>query len=367
MTQPPIGFAIAGAGMIAKHHARAILATPDARLVSVFARDAAKRDEFAAQHRCTSAASLAALVGDPAVQVVVIATPSGAHAEQATAAAAAGKHVLCEKPLDISLEKTDHIIDACAAGRVILCPVFQNRFGDPVRRIKHAVDSGRLGRLLLGRATVKWQRTTQYYQSGSWRGTRALDGGGCLMNQAIHTIDLLLHMMGEPVSVTGHTGTLLHSGIEVEDTACAVLRFANGAMGVIEATTATSPQLPASIEITGTRGTVATRGELLSAWDLADADAQDVAVRAAIDPFAVEPIEDEARFPKHRRQLDELIAAIRAGAPATSIPAADGRLALEVILGIYRSAETGEPYRFARRPERSRDALSARTPAATTP
>jgi predicted dehydrogenase len=343
-----IGFAIAGTGVIAKHHARAILATPDARLVSVFARDADKRRAFAEQHGCATAASLEELVADPAVQVVVIATPSGAHAEQAIAAARAGKHVLCEKPLDITLEKTDRIVAACAEHGVILCPVFQNRFGDHVRRIKRAVDSGRLGRLLLGRATVKWQRTREYYQSGSWRGTRALDGGGCLMNQGIHTVDLLLHLMGEPVEVTGYADTLVHSGIEVEDTACAVVRFASGAMGVIEATTATTPQLPAGIELTGSRGTVAMRGEHLSAWEVAEPDADDLAVRAGIDPRAVEPVEDEARFPKHRRQLDDLIGAIRAGASATSIPAADGRLALEIVLGIYRSAETGAPYRFAR-------------------
>jgi predicted dehydrogenase len=345
----PLGIALIGTGAIAKHHARAIHATPSTRLVCCFARDAAKRDAFAAEQRCRSAASLADALADPAVDAVLIATPSGAHLDAVQAAAAAGKHVLCEKPLDISLERTDRIIAACAEAGVILCPVFQNRFGDQVLALKAAIAGGRLGRLLLGRATVKWQRTMAYFQSGSWRGTKAVDGGGVLINQAIHTVDLLLHLMGEPLELHGYAATLTHPGIEVEDTACAVIRFAGGAMGVIEATTSTAPQLPVEVEVTGTAGTVAMRGEELSRWDLAAPAPGDDAIRAALKPPSPEMDEHEARFPKHCRQLDDLAAAARSGARETAVPPRAARLALEVVLGIYASAQSGQPYRFAPR------------------
>ena len=345
MTQP-IGFAIVGIGVIAVHHARAIRATPDAHLVSVFARDLAKGQAAAEQLGCEAAPTLAQVLGDPRVQVVVITTPSGAHADIAIAAAKAGKHILCEKPLDITLERTDRIIAACAAAKVILCPVFQNRFDDKVDLVRETIRSNRLGRLLIGRASIKWKRTEEYYRSGSWRGTRALDGGGCLMNQGIHTIDLLVHLMGRPVEVVGQVANLRHQGIEVEDTACALLRFANGAMGLIEGTTATDPQLPAIVEISGTNGTVALNGEFLGQWNLANPEAADLIRRQTIIPDPVQPDEHEARLPKHRRQLDDLIGSIRRGALETSIPPSDSRLAVEVILGIYESAATGKPYRF---------------------
>ena len=163
------------------------------------------------------------------------------------------------------------------------------------------------------------------------------------MNQAIHTIDLLLHVMGRPRSVSGQVRNLIHQGIEVEDTAVATIEFANGALGLIEATTATSPQLATYLEITGSRGTVAIRGEHLAAWDLADATAEDLAIRQSIDPFAVEPDEHVARYPKHCAQLDDLMSAIHSGNTSTSIPVAEGRLALEVILAIYQSSASGLP------------------------
>jgi UDP-N-acetyl-2-amino-2-deoxyglucuronate dehydrogenase len=344
----PLGIALIGTGAIAKHHARAIHATPSTRLVCCFARDVAKRDAFAAEQRCRSAVSLADALADPLVDAVLIATPSGAHLDAVEAAAAAGKHVMCEKPLDITLERTDAIIAACARHRVILCPIFQNRFGEQVQAMKAAIARGRLGRLLLGRATVKWQRTMAYFQSGSWRGTKAVDGGGVLINQAIHTVDLLLHLMGEPVELHGYVATLTHPGIEVEDTACAVLRFADGAMGVIEATTSTTPQLPVEVEVTGANGTIALRGEDIARWDLAALEAGDDAIRSAITAPGPEMDEHEARFPKHRRQLEDLAAAVHSGASETMVAPRAGRLALEVILGIYRSAATGQPYRFNR-------------------
>ena len=343
---PPVGFAIIGTGMIAAHHARAIRAVPDALLVGVHSRDAAKRDAFAKERGIAAFATLAELLADARVQVVVVATPSGNHAEHAMAAAAAGKHVLCEKPLDITVPRASAIVAACAQHGVILLPVFQNRFGPAVLAIREALAAGRLGRVLTGRATMPWKRTQDYYRSGAWRGTWALDGGGCLMNQAIHTIDLLVHFLGQPLEVFGYTATLTHPGVEVEDTACAVLRFASGAMGVIEASTSCDPELPVTVAVTGSAGAVAVRGERLSQWEFAAPTAADTVLRAELVVPRADPEDVEARFPKHRAQVEDLIRAIRSGGQP-SISPHDGVLAIEVITGIYESARTGKPYRFA--------------------
>src|SRR5207247_2605079 len=173
----------------------------------------------------------------PGVDVVVITTPSGAHLEPAVAAAAAGKHVVVEKPLEITPDRCDRIIDACDQHGVQLCTIFPSRFADANVTLKAAVDAGKFGRLSLGEASNKWWRTQAYYDDGGWKGTRALDGGGALMNQAIHNVDLLLWMMGPVRQLCGFTATLAHERIEVEDTAVACLQFESGALGVIQATT----------------------------------------------------------------------------------------------------------------------------------
>jgi UDP-N-acetyl-2-amino-2-deoxyglucuronate dehydrogenase len=336
----PIGFCIIGAGMIARHHARAIRATRGARLISVVGRDPERAAAFAAEQGCASVSMRDALQ-DARVQAVVITSPSGMHARHGIAAARAGKHLLCEKPLDITLAAIDRLLAASSAAGVLCCPVFQNRSGDAYRVLQRQVARGALGLPLIGRASVLWERSAAYYRSGTWRGSRALDGGGCLMNQSIHTIDLLLHLMGPLVGIQGGCGRLLHAGIEVEDTAVAILRFASGAFGLIEATTATSPQQPATITITGTGGTMAMAGERISALALARPDAISRRLAAGLADQPPEPSEDEARFPKHCRQLQDFIADLRAGRRERSIPAADGRRAVQTILGIYTAARRG--------------------------
>ena len=179
----------------------------------------------------------------PELDVVCICTPSGAHMEPAVQAARAGKHVVVEKPLEITLPRCDAIIAACDAAGVRLCTIFPSRFTPANLRLKEAIDLGRFGRLTLGDTHVKWWRTQQYYDSGGWRGTWQLDGGGALMNQAIHNVDLLYWLMGDVASITALTATLAHERIEVEDTAVAALRFKNGALGVIEAATSAYPGL----------------------------------------------------------------------------------------------------------------------------
>ena len=181
------------------------------------------------------------------VHAVIICTPSGNHLESALAAAAAGKHVVVEKPLEITPERCDQIIAACDKAGVKLCTIFPSRFADANMALKTAVDAGRFGKLTLGETTCKWCRTQAYYDSGQWRGTWQLDGGGALMNQAIHNVDLLLWLMGPVTHVSGFTATLAHERIEVEDTAVATLRFANGALGVIIAATSIHPGFPKTI------------------------------------------------------------------------------------------------------------------------
>src|SRR3974390_731690 len=203
---------------------------------------------------CDIATDLADVLGRKDVDVVIVTTPSGAHLEPAVASALAKKHVVVEKPLEITLERCDRIIDACAKNGVQLCTIFPSRFGDANIELKRAVGAGRFGRVTLGETTCKWWREQSYYDLGGWKGTQALDGGGALMNQAIHNVDLLLWMMGDVSASMGFTTMLAHERIEVEDTAVAALRFKNGALGVIQATTSVWPGLPKTIAIHGNRG-----------------------------------------------------------------------------------------------------------------
>jgi predicted dehydrogenase len=231
------GFGIIGCGMISAFHARAIADVRGAKLVACFDTRADAAEKFAGEHDCTAYNELAAMLGDPKLDMVTIATPSGAHLEPAIAAARAGKHVIVEKPLEITLKRCDRIIDACAKAGVQLGAIFPSRFHDSSVTLKRAIDGGRFGRLTVGDAYVKWFRTQAYYDSGAWRGTWALDGGGALMNQAIHSVDLLTWLMGPVVEIRANTATLAHQRIEVEDVAVATLKFAHGALGLLEATT----------------------------------------------------------------------------------------------------------------------------------
>src|SRR5580693_5858289 len=234
----PHGFGIIGCGMIAEYHTRAIHEIPEARVVAAFSRSETNGAKIAnLAGGCRVYDDLDQMLAHPGLDVVCVCTPSGAHLEPSVKAAKAGKHVVVEKPLEITLPRCDAIISACDQAGVRLCTIFPSRFADANRTLKRAIDSGRFGRLTLGDTYVKWWRTQQYYDSGGWRGTWQLDGGGALMNQAIHNVDLLTWLMGDVVSVTALTATLAHERIEVEDTAVASLRFQNGALGVIEAAT----------------------------------------------------------------------------------------------------------------------------------
>jgi len=338
------GFGIIGCGMIADFHARAIADIRGAKLAACFDRVPAAADRLAESTGCKACHDLKEMLADPAVDVVTIGTPSGAHMEPAVAAARAGKHVIVEKPLEITLRRCDRIIDECRKAGVVLSSIFPSRFHEPSIEMKRAVDGGRFGRLTVGDAIVKWYRTQQYYDSGAWRGTWKLDGGGALMNQAIHSVDLLCWLMGPVREIRARTALLAHKRIDVEDVALATLEFENGALGIIEASTAIYPGYLKRIEIHGTAGSAVMEEEDLVKWDFAKKNRRDATIHkkmsqqksgggGAADPAAI-------GHHGHTRQFQDVLKAIKKGT-SPSIDGPEGRRSVEVILGIYKAAETG--------------------------
>ena len=339
----PIGFAIVGTGAIADFHAAAIRGNAGARLVAAYSRDGVKCAEFAKRHECRAAASLEEIVRDPDVRAVCITTPSGAHAEAAVPVLEAGKAVLCEKPLEISLEAVDRILAAEKRGRGVLAGVFQMRLGRGAGILKNAIESGRFGRLTLCSAYVKWWREHSYYTSSPWKGTLRLDGGGALMNQGIHAVDLLQWFAGLPEEVSAFSGTLAHAGIEAEDTVAATLRFPDGALGVIEAATSAYPGSDLKIEIMGDRGTAVLVNDRLVRWEFAERLPGDDAILAdnsasAIHGGASDPM--AMTHEGHRLLVADLADALREGRPPM-IPGAEARNAVAVVLAIYEAARSG--------------------------
>jgi UDP-N-acetyl-2-amino-2-deoxyglucuronate dehydrogenase len=356
MPERDFGFAIVGCGVIAPFHARAIADLEGARLVAVtdeVEEAAAKRGaEFGVDYTT----DLDAVLARPDVDVVSICVPSGLHAEVGVRAARAGKHVVVEKPIDITLEAADRLIEECRAAGVKLTVISQHRYDPDVQRVRELIDGGRLGRLILGDAIVKWYRTQQYYDSGDWRGTWSLDGGGCLMNQGVHYVDLLQWMMGPVESVFARTATAAHQ-IEVEDIAIAVLRFASGALGVLQASTAVYPGLPERLEITGTGGTTIVEAGRLTVRQLKDEKGETAAYGSKLQD-GEKPGETGSADPAaishagHRAQLADMLDAIeRDREPMLS--GEEARKPLEIILAVYESARAGREIHLPLTPARA--------------
>src|SRR3954447_3824439 len=270
-----LGFAIIGTGMIADFHAEAIRQVPGARLVAGDSRSAEKRAEFAQKQGCRAAGSIEELVQDPAIQAVCITTPSGAHAEAAVPFLEAGKAVLCEKPLEVTVEAVDRILDAEKRGGGVLASVFQSRFGEGAKQMKKAIEQGRFGKLTLCSAYIKWWRDLSYYSTSNWKGTWKMDGGGALMNQGVHAVDLLQWFAGVPEQVSAFYGTLAHPGMEAEDTLAAALKFPHGALGVIEAATSAWPGEDLRIEIIGDKGWAELVKDRIVRWEFVEKQPED--------------------------------------------------------------------------------------------
>ncbi|PWU25013.1 MAG: oxidoreductase [Candidatus Rokuibacteriota bacterium] len=338
-----VGFGIVGLGMVADFHAQAISALSGAALVGVATRNAEKARAFAVKHRVPfHTTDTAALVARPDVDVVCVTTPSGAHLEPSLAAIRAGKHLVVEKPIEITTARADEILRTADSAGVRVASIFQGRFGDGARRVKAALDAGRLGRLVLASAYVKWHRPAEYYAVP--RGLYANDGGGAVMNQAIHGIDLLVWFVGMPALVFAWTTRRVHAGIEVEDTACATLRFASGALGAFEASTALWPGWARRHELCGEHGSIALEDDRIVRWEFRNPDPEDDAVRAtpssALGSGARSPSAISAEG--HRRQLQDFVDALREGR-APAIDGHEGKKAVAVVSALYESAERGVP------------------------
>ena len=343
-----VGFGIIGCGNIGPIHAEAIQQTADARLVAVsdvMEQNAkAMAENFSAEAYYTD---FRRLLDRSDVDVVSLCVPSGMRAEMGELCAQAGKHILAEKPLEVTTERIDRLIKAADDAKVKLGCVFQYRFADGPAAIKKALDEDRFGRLVLGDAYIKWYRSDEYYRSGQWRGTRALDGGGALMNQGIHQIDLLLWYMGPATRVVAQTAAVAHDDIEVEDLACAMVTFKSGAMGVIEGSTATWPGHPARVEVHGANGSAIVEDGGLRFWKFKEETEEDETIRKTLSADselgsgAGDPL-SHLKCEGHRRQIEDFIEAIR----DDRAPAIDGhqaRLSVEMIQAIYKSASTGLP------------------------
>jgi len=337
-------FGIIGGGTIAQFHAQAIQAMEGGRLGAVYARNKEQATKLASQFNCKAYSNLAEFLADSTIDIVTIATPSGAHLEPVIAAAKAGKHILCEKPLEVTPTRIEQMISVCAQEGVVLAGIFNRRFNPAVTALKKVVDQGRFGRLTLCDAQIKWFRTQEYYDSGKWRGTWALDGGGALMNQSIHTIDLLLYLVGKVKRVSASIACLTHQNIEVEDTAVAILEFENGALGTIQGATScwSSTGHPAEIQLCGKEGSVFISDETFRVWDFKHPLPEDKFITSnllqvttkglgANDPKAI-------NFLGHQRNFEDMVQALETGR-APLITGAEAMKSVQLIDAIYRSAK----------------------------
>jgi UDP-N-acetyl-2-amino-2-deoxyglucuronate dehydrogenase len=339
-------FGIVGCGVIGPTHAEAIASLPDAQLVAVTDTDAEKAQKLAARYGATPYTSLQTMLDREQLDVVNICTPSGMHGEHACLVMRSGRHVIIEKPMEISLSAIDEMLRVQQENHVKLAVISQHRFDPASLQVHNLLQEKAFGRLVLGNVIVPWWRSQAYYDSGAWRGTWRLDGGGVLMNQSIHSIDLLQWFMGPVRSIYAYTDTLAHR-METEDVAVAVLRFASGAAGTIAATTAAYPGVTTRIEIFGDQGSAVIENDSLSYLHLARDDNQEIGAyganlkesesqrsvgSAAQNPAAIS-------FRGHALQIADMIRAIR----EDGVPLVDGyaaRRPVEIILGIYESART---------------------------
>ena len=329
-----------GAGNISDTHARAATAIPGVTIGAVHAPTLAHAQGLAARHGAAAYETLDGLLSHRPLDMVAIGSPSGLHAEQGIAAARRGLHVLVEKPIDVTTVRTDALIAAAARSGVTLGVIFQDRLKPDVQRLKALVDAGRLGSPILADAAVKWYRPPSYYRESRWRGTRTLDGGGALINQGVHTVDLLLWLFGPVRRVFAKAAAKLHE-IDVEDTAVAVLEFENGALGTLEAATSAFPGYSRRIELTGANGTLILDGDTLSAIDLHDAAVDERPTpRSVATVSAASPVVADASA--HQRVFEDFLRAVS----QRTAPCCDGRGGREsvaLIEAIYTSARTDRP------------------------
>ena len=332
-------FGIVGAGLIAEFHIKAI-ADIDAQLIAVCDINKARADKMASKHNCKSYGSYQELCQDKEIDIVTIATPSGLHMEPSIAAAEAGKHVICEKPMEVTTERIDEILCAHKKAGTRICTIFPTRFHKAFKPIKEAVAKGRFGRITFASVSAPFWRTDEYY-NGTWHGTWKLDGGGALMNQTIHTIDLLCAVLPQVESVQAYMNNLAHPQIEAEDTAVAVLKFVDGTLGSIYGTTGSYPGEQRCFTITGTNGTVVLRDDMITTWQFRDELPEDEQIRqrfAKTDGKSGVADPADISHQGHTDNFKGFINCLESG-EKFELEGNEGRKSVQLIRAIYQSAK----------------------------
>ena len=335
-----IHIGIIGGGNISDTHARAAREIDGVEIVAIHGRNREKTARLAQAYGGTVYDHLPAFFEHKPMQIVLIGSPSGLHAEEGIAAARCGLHVLVEKPIDINTERVDALIGECERTNVKLGVFFQDRVAPGIRKLKELVEADKLGKPILVSGRVKWYRPPEYYSGPRWRGTWALDGGGALMNQGVHTVDLLLWLMGDVRRVSAKATTALHD-IEVEDTVVATLEFANGALGTLEAATSVYPGYRRRVELTGSEGTIILEQDRIVSADLHTPLADRFEpIEETGNSAATSPIVSDVSG--HERIIEDFLRAIK----TDTRPICDGRegrRSVEVVQAIYESSRTGRP------------------------
>ncbi len=343
-------FGIIGLGTIARFHARAINDIPNARFYAGYDPVEGRAQSFASEFGGKAYSDLDAFLSDKQMDIVTITTPSGCHRDVSIAALDAGFDIIVEKPLEITVSRCNDIIEAAKRNGRKLGTVFQSRYHDSSRVVKDAIDKGRLGKLVMVDAYVKWYRSQEYYDSGAWRGTLAIDGGGALMNQSIHAVDLLQWFGGDVEEVCGISDICSHTNIEVEDVLVSTVKFKNGALGVIEASTAVWPGFYKRIEILGTEGSIVLEEESIKEWRFKDENEDDELIRmrfsstisggGASDPKSI-------GYEGHKKEFEDFIEAVEHDRKPL-VDGVEGRKAVSIIEAVYKSCREGVPIKVDR-------------------
>ena len=331
---------IVGCGTISDIHAQAIQQSKNAELISVFSRSEKNACRVGEEYETKWSVDWDEFISDPDLDAVSICTPNGNHLDYGKRAAEAGKHIILEKPIEVTLKRAKELIDICDKNNVQLAVVYQYRFYAEVEELKRQIEKNKFGTLFMGDAYIKWFRTQDYYDSGAWRGTFELDGGGVLINQAIHTIDLLQWLMGDVESVFGQVGTFTHERMEGEDNAVATLRFKSGAIGVIEASTSVQPAQSRRIELHGEKGSAVIEDNNVKisvtgkSQDEDETD-KDSAVKSTgssspLGGFSIEP---------HKKQFEAIVNAINKN-EKPPVSGNESMKSLAIVMAIYESSRT---------------------------
>lgn len=336
-------FGIIGSGNIVETHIRSIQELPNAEVTAIFSRNRETAEKWGSQYDIQVYSDYDEFLGNDQMEIVTILTPSGTHADLGILAAKRGKHVVVEKPIDTSLNKTDELIHACKQANVTLSCIFQHRFDDGIIDLKQAMDLGEFGQLNFGAARTSWYRSQEYYDSGAWRGTWELDGGGALMNQSIHYIDLLLYLMGPIEEVYAYCATRAHERIEVEDIAVASLKFKSGALGLIEGNTAAYPGYSATLDIFGNNGSVIIENDQVKEWNFKSGNSYTKSTKEVVQTSASSS--KMSSYTSHKRQYEDIVHAILEKRDPL-VTGEEARKSLALILAIYESARSGRPVKL---------------------